>query len=61
MGWFLFNGNTGLKLANPNHHEEETLFPQVSNLTRCTFYKIIKPRIQTEKLASNSHKQFMFF
>ena len=30
----------------------------MSNLTRCTFYKIIKPRIQTEKLANNSHKQF---
>ena len=37
---------------------EETLFPQVSNLTRHTFHKSIKPRMQTENLANNSHKQF---
>ena len=37
---------------------EETLFPQVSNLTRHTFHKSIKPRMQTENLVNNSHKQF---
>ena len=31
---------------------------QVSNLTRHTFHKSIKPRMQTENLANNSHKQF---
>ena len=36
----------------------ETLFPQVSNLTRHTFHKSIKPRMQTENLANNSYKQF---
>ena len=36
----------------------ETLFPQVSNLTRHTFHKSIKPRMQTENLANNNHKQF---
>ena len=30
----------------------------MSNLTRQTFRKNIKPRIQTENLASDSHKQF---
>ena len=30
----------------------------MSNLTRHTFHKIIKPRTQTENLAINSHKQF---
>ena len=37
---------------------EETLIPQVSNLTRHTFHKSIKPRMQTENLANNSRKQF---
>ena len=37
---------------------EETLFPQVSNLTRHTFHKSMpKPRIPTENFANNSHKQ----
>ena len=36
----------------------ETLFPQVSNLTKHTFHKSIKPRMQTENLANNSYKQF---
>ena len=40
------------------HEEILFSFPQVSNLTRQTFRKSIKPRIQTENLASNSHKQF---
>ena len=31
---------------------------QVFNLTRCTFYKSIKLRTQTENLANKSHKQF---
>ena len=26
MGWFLYNGNTGLKEANPNHHLFHILF-----------------------------------
>ena len=40
-------------------HEEIFLpFPQVSNLTRHTFHKSIKPRLQTENLASKSRKQF---
>ena len=30
----------------------------MSNLTRHTFHKSIKPRIQTEYFANNSHKQF---
>ena len=30
----------------------------MSNLTRHTFHKSIKPRMQTENLASNSHNQF---
>ena len=30
----------------------------MSNLPRHTFHKSIKPRIQTENLANNSHKQF---
>ena len=30
----------------------------MSNLTRHTFHKSIKPRIQTENLANNAHKQF---
>ena len=30
----------------------------MSNLTRHTFHKSIKPRMQTENLANNSHKQF---
>ena len=30
------------------------------NLTRHTFNKSIKPRIQTENLANNTHKQFYF-
>ena len=30
----------------------------MSNLTRQTFHKSIKPRIQTKKLANNSHKKF---
>ena len=37
---------------------EEMLFPQVSNLTRHTFHKSIKPRMQAENLVNNSHKQF---
>ena len=37
---------------------EETLFPQVSNGTRHNFHKSIKPWMQTENLANNSHKQF---
>ena len=32
--------------------------PQMSNLTRHTFHKNIKPRMQAENLANNSHKQF---
>ena len=32
--------------------------PQVSNLTRLTFHKNIKPRMQAENLANNSPKQF---
>ena len=40
-------------------HEEILIpFPQVSNLARHTSHKSIKPRIQTENLANNSHKQF---
>ena len=34
------------------------LFPQVSKLTRHTFHIGKKPRMQTENLANNSHKQF---
>ena len=30
----------------------------MSNLTRHTFHKSIKPRMQTENLVNNSHKQF---
>ena len=30
----------------------------MSNLTRHTFHKSIKPRMQTENSANNSHKQF---
>ena len=30
----------------------------MSNLTRHTFHKSKKPRMQTENLANNSHKQF---
>ena len=37
---------------------EETLFPQLSKLTRHTFHKSIKHRMQTGNLANNSHKQF---
>ena len=29
----------------------------MSNLTRHTFHRSIKPRLQTENLANNSHKQ----
>ena len=32
----------------------------MSNLTKHTFHKSIKPRMQTEKLANISHKQFSF-
>ena len=40
-------------------HEEILLpFPQVSILTRNTFHKSIKPRMQTKNVANNSHKQF---
>ena len=65
MGWFLYNGNTELKQAYPNHHlfpyiifsfHGESLFPQVSSLIRHTFNKSIKPRMLTESLANNSHK-----
>ena len=37
---------------------EETLFPQLSKLTRHTFHKSIKHRMQTGNLANKSHKQF---
>ena len=37
--------------------DEETLFLQVSNITRHTFHKSIKPRIKAENSANNSHKQ----
>ena len=69
MGQFLYNDNTGLKYANPNHQlfhtlffslHEENLFPHVSKLTRHTFDKGIKRRMQTKNLANNSHKQFYF-
>ena len=30
----------------------------MSNLTRHPFHKNIKPRMQTETLANNNHKQF---
>ena len=40
---------------------EETVFPQVSYITRHTFYKSKKPIMQTENLANNSHKQFYVF
>ena len=30
----------------------------MSNLTRHTFHRSIKPRMQTENLANNSHKRF---
>ena len=30
----------------------------MSNLTRHNFHKIIKPRIQTENVSNNNHKQF---
>ena len=69
MGRFLYNGNTGLKQANPKHpffgyiifsfHEEILLpFPQMSNLTRLTFHKSITQRMQTENLPSNGQKNF---
>ena len=59
MGCFLYNGNTGLKYTNPNHHFFHILFPSfmkksspppfshVSNLSRHDFHKSIKPRMQT--------------
>ena len=37
---------------------EKILFPRVSILTRRTFHKSKKSRMQTENLANNSHKQF---
>ena len=33
-------------------------FPKCPTSTRHTFHKSIKPRMQTENLANNSHKQF---
>ena len=37
---------------------EKILFPRVSILTRRTFHKSKKPRMQTENLDNNSHKNF---
>ena len=37
---------------------EKILFPRVPILTRRTFHKSKKSRMQTENLANNSHKQF---
>ena len=42
----------------PFHEEILLPFPQVPNLTRHTFHKSIKPKLQTENLASKSRKQF---
>ena len=43
-------------------HEEILLpFAQVFDLTRHTFHKSIKPKMQTENLANNSHKKFCSF
>ena len=49
--------NDGMVSIQLQHWTEETLFPQVSNLTRHTFLISIKPRMQTENLANNSLKK----
>ena len=38
-----------------------SLFLHVYNLTRQTYHKTMKPRMQTENLANNSYKQFYVF